>query len=760
MKIDLFGPPRLLDGGKERPHRSRKAMALLACLAMRAGEPLARQHLAELLWSDIGADQARTNLRQCLTQLRALLGESGAAALVATNDQLILDPAAFDIPARDLMTGGAQDTAVMIAVGPGFLEGFSIRSDGFDSWATAQRHLLEHRLADLLETAGADLLEAGDAAGAARNLALVVRLDPFREPAHRNLMRAMADLGKTSSALAQFEKCRAILKQQLGVEPDAETRALAARIRAARMQRDSAPAPTFVRFATDGQVAVYAEADHRIGQLRELVRGTATDALQATLDRLRADPAQVRIVVVAEAATPEAEQRQARDLLARHAGPGILVAPEVYRMFEHWSPFTFRPGGTDGACHLLDGEMPRHRLQVAPTTSRPAAHPGLGCALVILPFRDHSPDAGHLNLGDVISEEIIARLARFRHMTVAGPTAGQTCRALGLSMDQLRDRLGVDYAVDGSIARIGSRLVITFSITDLAADRVVHADRFDGGFDDLFAQQSLIVDRIASTLFNRTEQAAMDRLAARMTENIGAYERYLFGLSLHRRGGISPRNAPEAVRHFNSAIAIDPAFVRARAFRICATSWFEPDVLDSDFAEIDRLIALDDNDAEVHRIAGALNHMDGDADVAVAHIERAVDLNPSDAYLLANAAAYRAYAGNIDGARALIQRAMTVDPFLPAWCVEDHGVVLFAGGAHEEAVAALRRLSVPTPRALAYLAACLIELGDTTAARRAVERLRRIAPHFGLAGLMRFASFKDPAIRDGLRRNLVMAGLD
>jgi transposase len=161
-------------------------------------------------------------------------------------------------------------------------------------------------------------------------------------------------------------------------------------------------------------------------------------------------------------------------------------------------------------------------------------------------------------VGEVISEEIIARLARFRHLLVVGPTAGLTCRALDLSAEQVHERLGVTYAIDGSIARIGDRLVITFSIVDLRENRVVYADRFEGRFEDLFAQQSVMVDRIASTLFNRTEQAEMDRLSLRMTGDIGEYERYLSGLSLHRRGGISTQNAYDAVRQFDSRLPSTP----------------------------------------------------------------------------------------------------------------------------------------------------------------------------------------------------------
>lgn len=68
-------------------------------------------------------------LRQCLAQVRKLFGETGAAAINVANDQLTLDASMFDIPACRVIDGFPTDAAVMIAAGPGFLEGFSARSD-------------------------------------------------------------------------------------------------------------------------------------------------------------------------------------------------------------------------------------------------------------------------------------------------------------------------------------------------------------------------------------------------------------------------------------------------------------------------------------------------------------------------------------------------------------------------------------------------------------------------------------------------------
>jgi DNA-binding SARP family transcriptional activator len=81
LVIEMLGGLRVTTGtGREIRIPSRKARALLACLALRAGAPIAREHLAGLLWDDSDADLARASLRQALVSLRRSLGEDAARA--------------------------------------------------------------------------------------------------------------------------------------------------------------------------------------------------------------------------------------------------------------------------------------------------------------------------------------------------------------------------------------------------------------------------------------------------------------------------------------------------------------------------------------------------------------------------------------------------------------------------------------------------------------------------------------------------------
>jgi tetratricopeptide (TPR) repeat protein len=89
-----------------------------------------------------------------------------------------------------------------------------------------------HRLAlDALFTLTVNSLEQGDYQKAQNLARRQLTLEPWREEAHQQLMRALALRGERSAALAQYETCRTILIEELGIEPSAETETLIARIR-------------------------------------------------------------------------------------------------------------------------------------------------------------------------------------------------------------------------------------------------------------------------------------------------------------------------------------------------------------------------------------------------------------------------------------------------------------------------------------------------------------------------------------------------
>ncbi len=222
-----------------------KTRALLAYLTVERDHPHRRESLAALLWPEQPDKQARHSLRQALTHLRHALedhDDSRAYLLIDRHDVWLnpeanvhVDVAQFTTLADACASHDHRHIAAcrpclqrlerMITLYRGdFLAGFIVTdSTLFAEWALLKREWL-HRQAIEALTYLADYAERRDDVKAARHYAQQqVDLEPWREEAHRQLIRLLAQAGQRSAALAQFAACRTALAQELEVSPTAET---------------------------------------------------------------------------------------------------------------------------------------------------------------------------------------------------------------------------------------------------------------------------------------------------------------------------------------------------------------------------------------------------------------------------------------------------------------------------------------------------------------------------------------------------------
>jgi DNA-binding SARP family transcriptional activator len=100
----------------------------------------------------------------------------------------------------------------------------------YEEWAQARRAQVEHARVNVLELLAEALTDAGRLQAAVAAYRDLLVLEPEREAWPRSLMRAYALAGEQALALRQFHACRTVLRDEMGVEPSAETRELYQRI--------------------------------------------------------------------------------------------------------------------------------------------------------------------------------------------------------------------------------------------------------------------------------------------------------------------------------------------------------------------------------------------------------------------------------------------------------------------------------------------------------------------------------------------------
>ncbi|MBK9055183.1 MAG: protein kinase [Chloroflexi bacterium] len=242
LQIRLFGGLHVTQAGTPLTRFiSNKVPALLAYLAANP-RPHPRDTLADLLWGDLPDSDAKNNLRQALSNLRKFV----APYLLVTRETVAFDtsqPYTLDVEqfarlaaADPTLSPTAQahhlEQAVALYQGDFLADVWLRDAPQFEDWLIAQRtHWRELALNALHQLTDWHLQQRHhpQAISTANRL---LALDPWREEAHRQLITALARNGQRAAALKQYETCRRLLDEELGLEPSAATRHLAERLKA------------------------------------------------------------------------------------------------------------------------------------------------------------------------------------------------------------------------------------------------------------------------------------------------------------------------------------------------------------------------------------------------------------------------------------------------------------------------------------------------------------------------------------------------
>lgn len=236
------------------------ARALLTYLALETHldntRPTTRAHhretLADLLWPEYLEKAARLNLSQTLARLRRAIDDyqhdppylqidrqtiqlNGTAVAVDVWRFQQLLAACNAHPHAEL--AGCPTCCIQLAEaadlyrGPLLTGERWIDSRPFEEWLLLKREQLQRQAMDALHTLAVHHETTGNHERAQQYAERQLTLEPWREAAHRQLMRALALAGKRSAALAHYEVCRRVLREELDVDPDAATVALVEQIR-------------------------------------------------------------------------------------------------------------------------------------------------------------------------------------------------------------------------------------------------------------------------------------------------------------------------------------------------------------------------------------------------------------------------------------------------------------------------------------------------------------------------------------------------
>lgn len=181
-------------------------------------------------------------------------------------------------------------------------------------------------------------------------------------------------------------------------------------------------------------------------------------------------------------------------------------------------------------------------------------------SVAVLYFENQSGAKEDEYFRDGITEDIVTELSRIAKLEIFPRSEMLAFRDKPVTVQQVSQKLGASYVLEGSIRRSGNRVRITAQLVEAATRHAAWAERYDRQLEDVFAIQEEIARSIAQALRITLTPQEEKTIARRPTENPQAYDFYLRGRSYTRR-----ENIDYALQMFEQAIHLDPKFALAHA---------------------------------------------------------------------------------------------------------------------------------------------------------------------------------------------------
>ena len=531
FRLRTFGPLTLSDErGEVLPAATqRRRLALLAIIANAGRAGIARSKAALLLWPESDAESASHSLSQLLYSIKQTLaieaGGGPSANLRLDSTQITSDVGEFDAALK----ANDSEKAAKVYSGP-FLDGFSLPdASEFDRWIDSERNRRARQASSAIEQLATDAAANGLVAEAADWWKKLAAIDPLDSRIAVSLMKALDSAGNRPGAVKHARIHAALVRDELGIEPDSVVLAYAQRLQTE---------PSREAKRSEGH---FENSLLRTSTLRPFATNGATEKVESEVGVANALPA----TQITESRLSVSTKQQT-SLLRRRSGPAGAFIILVF-----------------AALAIYVSNFRRERtMVVAPAT------------IAVLPFVVHG-DPSVAYLGEGLVDLLSTSLDGAGDLRAVDPrsllsfiTRTAIAKADPARAATIANHFRADLFVTGDITESGGRLHIAsalYSVRNLRsplASAVVEGDR-----------TSLVelIDSVAVKLLAGRYQGSRERLmrtAAVTTHSLAALKFYLQGEQDLRAGRFD-----KAINAFTHAVTLDSTFALAYYRMSIAAEW-------------------------------------------------------------------------------------------------------------------------------------------------------------------------------------------
>jgi len=401
-----------------------------------------------------------------------------------------------------------------------------------------------------------------------------------------------------------------------------------------------------------------------------------------------------------------------------------------------------------GDCYVKNIDEPLRAYRVGSTGKDSALPPRRDyempeqTTIAVIPFDARGGDSEHFAIGELIADGVIAQLSRTRELRVISRLSTTAFRGRDKGVQQVEAHLGAQYALSGSYAVSGSKLLITAELVGVRTAEVVWVERIAGSVDDLLQERSELCSAITSACHRAILDSEAHGALTHPLPTLASYSLLLGGIGLMHRSG-----AREFMRAREVLQALAERHSRHPVARVWLAEWYVLSAtrgLSNDLKS-DAAIALDhtkralDQDPQ-NGLALAMQgfvycHLIKDVDKAQARCEAAVQANESEPLAWLFKGMIHAFDGDGERAYPAGLEAARLSPIDPLRYYFDSlmASIAVSAGRYDDAIASARRaIKANVIHTSSYRALALAQSlsGRVDDAKQTARRIQALDPNF------------------------------
>ncbi len=306
---------------------------------------------------------------------------------------------------------------------------------------------------------------------------------------------------------------------------------------------------------------------------------------------------------------------------------------------------------------------------VASTQDKLASAPRL--SVVVLPFANLSGDPEHDYFADGLTDDLTTDLSHLPGSFVIAHNTALTYKGKAVDAKQVGRELGVRYALEGSVRRVGETITINAQLISTETGAHVWADRFEGERSRLGELQVEAVARIANALGVQLVQAESLRAMRERPNNPDAVDLAMRGDAALTEG-LSAGNANKAIGYFDKALQLDPDSPQAltgQALAQLVNIGFgigdRKEVDDEAEKAVDRVLAKQPNSAMALFAKALIADQRGQFEAALADLDAVIRNDQNFAFAYAEISHILVMSRRAEEALKPVEQALRLDPRNP-----------------------------------------------------------------------------------------------